>query len=458
MIKLTLAEVAQALNGRVIGKNVEFFGCGIDTRQYLQDRLYIALRGTRFDGHDFVNQAEKKGAVAVMLEKSMNCALPILQVDDTRKALGELASFWRQRFSKLSLVAITGSNGKTTVKEMLNAIFSQQFPMHPLCKQEALSVLATEGNFNNDIGMPLTLFKLGVQHHYAVIEMGANHRGEIGYLSRIAQPTVAGITLCAPAHLEGFETLENVAKTKGEIFSGLKSGGTALINHDDAFADLWRKMADSYNIMSFALDNTADVTAKDLQLKPEKSDFILCTPEGEIAIHLPLAGRHNVLNALIASAAALQCGSTLGEIQRGLANLSPVKGRLQVRKGIHQSTLLDDTYNANPASLQAALAVLKNYPAPRWLILGDMKELGEKSVIFHQDAAKFAKTMDVNTLWAMGEMTQQTVASFGQNARHFENHTALIAALRAELPEKSTVLIKGSRSMAMEKIVNAVKI
>lgn len=452
MIELYLNEAAQALDAELLGHNVKFKGCSTDTRLHLlPDTLYVALRGKHFDGHEFVKQAQQQGAAAVMVERSINCELPVLRVPNTRKALGNLAYFWRQRFD-LPLVAITGSNGKTTTKEMLRAIFAQQG-----------NVLANQGNLNNDIGVPLTLFNLQADHRYAVIEMGANHAGEIANLTHLAKPTVALITQCAPAHLDGFKDIEGVARAKGEIFTGLRNGGTAIINQDDDYADLWLSQLDvirhslSLNLSTFALDNPAEVTAHQLHLNDDSSDFILHTNSGDLPIHLPLLGRHNVMNALAATAGALACGCSLPAIQQGLQSIQPVKGRLQRCAGLNHTTLIDDTYNANPTSLNAALAVLKKNPPPHWLVLGDMNELGPHSEVFHRQAGQQAQAMGVQHLYATGSMTRYAVEGFGAGAQHFTEHDDLIDSLRNELPNGATVLIKGSRGMQMEKIVNALR-
>jgi len=461
MIALYLSEVAKALHATFSGDDIQFIGCSTDTRHLEPGAVYIALRGDRFDGHDFIMAAQKKGASALIIEKNsektVRCDLPTLRVADTRKALGDLAHLWRQRFY-LPLFAITGSNGKTTTKEMLKNILAQiPTASHVGTKGGTTKVLASQGNFNNDIGVPLTLFNLQAAHDYAVIEMGANHPGEIAYLSDIAQPTIATITQCAPAHLEGFKSVKGVALAKGEIFSHLKVGGVAIINNDDAYADLWRELAGEHPILTFALDKTADVKGINIQLNDSSSDFILQTKGGNIAIHLPLLGKHNIMNALAASACALACGCPLNVIQQGLQNMQPVKGRLHLCPGINGITLIDDAYNANPASLNAGLAVLSQNSSHNWLVLGDMKELGADSAEFHRQAGEQARKMGVERLWAIGEDSNHAVKSFGDGAQHFTCHTDLIQALQSELSPHITILIKGSHGMQMEKIVNALQ-
>jgi len=452
MIELSLTEIAPWLGAELPNTNVTFRGCSTDTRKLLPGSLYVALRGKFFDGHHFVKMAQQQGAVAAIVEHPVESDLPLLQVPNTYHALGKLAQFWRQRFT-LPVVAITGSNGKTTTKEILRAILAQQG-----------NVLASQGNFNNDIGVPLTLFNLNADHRYAVIEMGANHAGEIAYLTHLAQPTIAVITQCAPAHLDGFKDLDGVAHAKGEIFTGLPAGGTAVINQDDNYAELWhsqleilQRQPSMLQIETFGLTQPANVTALNIELTGTGSDFMLQTPVGKIPIHLPLLGRHNVMNALAATACALASGCTLEMIQRGLQSISPVKGRLQRTTGPDNSVLIDDTYNANPSSLNAAIAVLKQGSPPYWLVLGDMNELGVQSEEFHRQAGQAARAAGVQRLCATGSMTRYAVAGFGEGAKHFIDHEELLDYLKQELPAGATVLIKGSRGMQMEQIVNALK-
>ncbi|HHB92336.1 MAG TPA: UDP-N-acetylmuramoyl-tripeptide--D-alanyl-D-alanine ligase [Thioploca sp.] len=440
-----LTEIAPYLNATLIGSDIRFASCSIDTRQLQSGAIYIALAGENFDGHDFILQAQNNGAVAAVVSRNVKTDLPILLVDDTRNALGKLANLWRQNFD-LPMIAITGSNGKTTTKEMLKAIFTQQHS----------SVLATKGNLNNEIGVPLTLFNLNHEHSYAVVEMGANHIGEIANLTKIAQPTCAVITQCSPAHLEGFGTIERVAKAKGEIFTNLPTNGIAIINNDDEYARLWHSLAISHKINTYGLKNS-DVTATEINLGNTSSKFTLQTPIGNIAINLPLPGKHNIMNALAATACALTCGCSLRNIQQGLQIMQSVAGRLQIIKGKHGITLLNDTYNANPASLKAALQVLQNTSAPHWLAFADMGELGENSVEFHQQAGKLAKEFGVEKLWTIGNISHHAANSFGNGSCHFTDHTGLLQAISEQLPSSATLLVKGSRAMHMEKIVQALQ-
>ncbi|ALG67498.1 UDP-N-acetylmuramoyl-tripeptide--D-alanyl-D-alanine ligase [Beggiatoa leptomitoformis] len=444
MIQLSLGEIARVLQGRLIGSDIPFTGCYTDTRKPLAGGLYVALKGQQFDGHEFLPQVQAQGACAALVEQdNVKIDLPMVCVANTWQAVGQLAHYWRERFNP-PVVAVTGSNGKTTVKEMTRQILAQ-----------AGQVLATQGNLNNEIGLPLTLFQLEANHDFAVLEMGASKRGDIAYLSQIAQPSIAVVTLCAPSHLDGFKSVEGVARTKGEIFEHLPMSGIAVINQDDFYSGLWQELAGQRKIITFGLHKLATITAYDINLAVDHTQFILVTPLGEISIFLPLAGQHNVMNALAASACALASGCTLSHIQQGLNSFSAVKGRLQCYQGVKHCTVIDDTYNANPQSFQAALAVLSRYNSPRWLVMGDMKELGEQSAMFHQQLGESARQLGIARLWAVGDMSRFAVTAFGQGASHWTNQAAMISALLTELSENTTLLIKGSRSMQMEKVVQA---
>jgi UDP-N-acetylmuramoyl-tripeptide--D-alanyl-D-alanine ligase len=448
MINTHLSRVAYVLNAQQLGCDLYFRGCGIDSRENLTDKLFIALRGKNFDGHDFKAQALQNGAVALLVSTPQEINLPQLIVSDTRMALGQLAKFWRQQFT-YPTIAVTGSNGKTTTKEMLKAIFSIKG-----------QVLATKGNLNNDIGLPLTLLELDEYHDSIILEMGANHAGEIAYLTQIAQPNVALITQCAPAHLSGFKTIEGIAQAKGEIFSGLSSTGTAVINYDDNFAAYWRELAASNQIIQFGFNKSADVYAENIILAHGYTEFDLVCFNGKIRIKLPLSGRHNIANALAAASCALASNMQLDDIQQGLQSMSAVEGRLQIFTGLNHSTIINDTYNANPTSFKAALSVLQEYPAPRWLVMGDMGELGLESANLHGEIGEFANQVGVEQLWAVGDYSRYAVAAFGGIAQHFNSHEALLQELKTTLMQqpKVTILIKGSRSMTMEKITQALKI
>jgi UDP-N-acetylmuramoyl-tripeptide--D-alanyl-D-alanine ligase len=444
MIGMQLSEAARLLNAQHHGADVVFSGISTDTRTLKAQNLFVALQGTQFDGHHFLRQAGKQGAAAVLVSQLSDVSLPALEVVDTRRALGRLASVWRRRFS-LPLIAVTGSNGKTTVKEMVAAILKR-------CG----TVLVTQGNLNNDIGLPLTLLQLDVQHRYAVIEMGANHSGEIANLTDIAAPTVGLITNAGPAHLEGFGTLEGVARAKGELFAGLSEQGIAVLNHDDPHAPLWRELIGKRRSLSFGLQHPADVSA---EWEPDAhGSFIrMSTPQGRIETKLPLPGGHNVLNALAASAAALAAGAKLTDIQSGLETMQSVAGRLQIKPGIHDSTVIDDTYNANPASLAAAIEVLAKYPTAKWLVLGDMAELGTDAALLHEQAGRQARALSIDRLFACGDLSRGAVQHFSATGQHFATQQELINALQSTLKNTHgvTLLVKGSRSAQMEHVVTA---
>jgi UDP-N-acetylmuramoyl-tripeptide--D-alanyl-D-alanine ligase len=438
---MRLHEAAEALGARWAGEDVMLQGVGTDTRTLQPGQLFVALRGPHFDGHDYLAEAKAKGAAACMVERPVaNC--PALIVSDTRLALGKLARAWRRHFA-IPLLAVTGSNGKTTVKEMLASILAQQG-----------DTLATQGNLNNDIGLPLTLFGLDARHTSAVVEMGANHAGEIAYLTRLAEPTVAIITNAASAHLEGFGSLEGVARAKGEIFQGLGVNGTAIINADDRFAPLWRELAKNNNQLTFGLHQSADVSAR-WQAGVRGSDIQVTTPSGEFQCELALLGEHNVMNALAAITAAQAVGLPLKIIKQGLECMQPVPGRLQLKPGINGSRIIDDTYNANPASLTAAIQVLAGFAGKKILVLGDMGELGEDALTLHAEAGRVAKANGIDALYTVGAMAKAAAQAFEQGAQHFDDQASAIAALQPELTPNVTVLLKGSRLSHMERVVNA---
>lgn len=441
MIEFDLTEARDALKAGLHGPNTVFKGCVTDSRQVQTGQLYVALRGERFDGHEFCAEAESKGAAALLVEEEVKSRLPQLRVGDSRKALGQLAALWRKRFH-IPVIAITGSNGKTTVKEMLKSILGQSG-----------EVLATQGNLNNDIGLPLTLFNLNSNHRYAVLEMGANHPGEIAYLSAIARPAIAAITQCAPAHLEGFEDEEGVARAKGEIFSALDIDGTAIINRDDAYAGFWVNRAQPRRIIDFSLALKAAVSAGDIEVTADGQSFTLYSEADPCSIQLPLSGRHNISNALAAAACALAAGCSVKDVVTGLEGVSPVPGRLQAQTGIRGIHLIDDSYNANPASVLAAIKVLQDCPAPRWLVLGDMLELGEEAKDYHSRIGVAAREAGIEHLLCFGPLSKNSMEAFGQHGRHFVDISRLLMILEAEVQSGASVLVKGSRGMHMERAV-----
>jgi UDP-N-acetylmuramoyl-tripeptide--D-alanyl-D-alanine ligase len=443
MITMKLSKAAEFLGVKYRGKDIVFKGCSTDSRTLTGGELFIALKGIHFDGHDFIDAAIEHGAVAAMVEKGYQRKLPMLVVDDAKQAMGNLARSWRTTFHN-PLIAITGSNGKTTVKEMLVSILSRKGP-----------VLATQANLNNDIGVPLTLFGLDYEHDYAVIEMGANHPGEIAWLSNIARPTVALITQCAPAHLEGFGSIDGVAHAKAEIYDGLDKSGCAIINIDDDYAAFWQSKINNIRQLGFGIKKPADISAQSIQLstKTGQYSFILKTPSGSIDITLPIPGLHNVINSLAAAACAVALDFNIGIIKQGLEAIKPVKGRLEIKTGMNKSRIIDDTYNANPSSLNAALTVLKEFNGQHWLVLGDMNELGDNEKDLHEKAGIAARNSGVSKLFAIGTLSQFTVDKFGKGGEFFTSIEELTNRLQTEISNDVTVLVKGSRAMHMERVV-----
>lgn len=446
---MALSEAALATKGRLMGRDVTFIGVTTDSRKVAAGDLFIALKGERFDGHDYVAQCFEQGALAAMVNERSTLSAqlagkPLVVVPDTRLGLGDLAAHWRGKFA-VPLAAITGSNGKTTVKEMLASI------LRAACGEEG--VLATEGNLNNDIGLPLTLLKLRANHRYAVAEMGMNHPGEIAYLTRIARPTIALINNASAAHLQGLGSVEAVARAKGEIFEGLSTDGIAVINADDAAAPLWRQLAAPHRVLTFGLEQPADVSA-DYALEPDVSELCLKTAQGNIEARLAVPGLHNVNNALAAAAAALAMGMPPATIAAGLAAFSGVKGRLQRKAGCCGAVVVDDTYNANPASMRAAIGVLASMPGKKIFVMGDMGELGADAAELHREIGAEAKAAGIDAVYALGEMSRNAVTAFGPGASHFDTAEALGLTLRNELTAGTAILVKGSRFMRMERVVD----
>ena len=443
---MMLSDVIKAVDGKLLGDDVSFRSVSTDTRTLEQGDLFVALQGPRFDAHDYIEEARMKGAIAAMVSRRVKSELPLLLVADTRMGLGRLAAAWRARYT-IPMIAVTGSNGKTTVKGMLAIILGQ-------CGQ----VLATQGNLNNEVGVPLTLLRLDENHRFAVIEMGANGPGEINYLSSLVKPAVAIITNAAPAHLEGFGDISGVARAKGEIFSGLSADGMAVINADDSRVGLWRVMIGKHRCYSFGIHNPADVTARDLRVNPNSCySFVMHTPAGVIDINLKLAGKHNIMNALAACAATLAVGMNLDQIKAGLEAMQAVKGRLQLKKGIHNCRVVDDTYNANPGSMRPVFEVLAAHRGKKILVLGDMGELGNAARAFHEQVGRQARATGVDLLYTVGEHAGISAGAFGKGAQHFASQDELIVALCTELNKETDsetmVLVKGSRFMRMERVV-----
>lgn len=445
---LTLSELSFALDAIHQGNDVKFTGVSTDTRTLTAGDLFVALQGPNFDGNDYVEQAAAKGAVAALVSKSLQASIPTLQVADTRVALGQLAALQRQLWdaeAKKPLIAITGSCGKTTTKTMIAAIM-----------QQLGTVLASQGTLNNDIGMPLTLVKLSETHKSAVIEMGANHEGEISYLTSLAQPTIAVLTNVAPVHMEGFGSLDVIARTKAEIFLGLGVSGVAIINADDHYAKQWQQALQDRKVISFAIVNDADVRGSDITINAVgKASFVLHIGAEQIQINLPLLGSHNVMNALAAAAASYVAGASLQDIKTGLENLEPVKQRLVRRRGLQGIAIIDDSYNANPLAYRAAFEVLALSAGEKVLVMGQMNEMGEMSEQYHADVGQEAKKYGIKRLYGYGPLTQSAVKAFGANAEYFAEQEQLISALKKVLHPDMTILIKGSRGMKMENVVAA---
>lgn len=442
----TLKNLATVLGASFSGDDVMFSSVSTDTRNIKKNSLFVALKGPNFDAHDYLDQAKDNGAVAALVSRNVKSDLPQIKVEDTLLALGQMANARRNSFSG-KVIGLTGSNGKTTVKELIASIL-----------QLSGKVLATNGNFNNDIGLPLTLLRLENNEKFAVIEMGANHPGEINYLSKITRPDIALITNAGAAHLEGFGSLEGVAKAKGEIFGGLTADGTAVINLDDDYAEYWLSVSDKYKQKTFSLsDESADVYATNIQPIKAGSQFSLhINGQKEIVINLPLSGKHNVANALVASAVASVCGVAVSQIKEALESFKMVKGRLTFIEGKHHSTVIDDTYNANLDSTKAALNVLKELKTDQsetCFVFGDLFESGSDAKKIHQDVGQYAREQGIDQLLTVGEMSKLATECFGDGARHFQSKKDLAEYLLSRLSEKSVVLIKGSRGMKMEEIV-----
>lgn len=439
MNALLLSEMAVMLGATQVGSDLRLSAVFTDSRMQQERGLFVALHGDRFDGHDFIEQAKAAGAGAALVDRAGDWGLPYLLVEDTRLALGRLAAAWRARLP-VQLVGITGSNGKTTVKEMTASILRQCRP-----------TLATEGNLNNDIGVPLTLLRLTAEHAYGVIEMGASRQQEIAYLADLVRPAVGLITNAGPSHLQGFGSLDGVARGKGELLQALPNDATAVINADDVYAPLWRDLAGTRQVVDFGLSPTAIVNAHSI----DGSRFVLSAPSGETEVRLALPGRHNIMNALAAAAAAIALTIPLDQIARGLSQVPSVPGRLVRQSAMAGATLLDDSYNANPNSLRVGLEVLSEEPGERWLVLGDMGELGTDAEAMHAQAGELARVLGVQRLFAVGQLASTAAKAFGGDGEIFENKENLIARMREILHPQVTALVKGSRSSGMEQVVAA---
>ena len=441
MITAALSQLLQAIpQARLIGEDVSFTGAGIDTRTLRPGNLFIAIRGERYDGHDFVEQAVEQGAVALVVEEPSECNCPQLVVPGTRSALGAIAAWWRFQVNP-TVVAVTGSNGKTTTKEMLAQIFSV-----------AGKTMATQGNFNNDIGVPLTLMRLEATDRFAVIEIGANHHGEIDQIVPWVKPDVALITMIGPCHLEGFGTLEGVAKAKSEIFSTLGECDVAVIPSDDAFAAVLAANSDRAKQWFFGESDHSD-----LRICFEGEVVIFSAKGEEAELHLQLQGRHNIQNAAAAAAAALAAGVSLDHVMQGLAAVQPVKGRLQLRPEILDYRIIDDSYNANPASFRAAIDTLASADEKTCLVMGDMGELGGDEEAFHEEVGRYARATGIDFLFALGDWSFAAVQEFGAGGTHAKSINNLVEEFMRVVPQGSCVVVKGSRFMRMERFIESLE-
>lgn len=441
---LSLKQIADATDGQLFGNDCRVVALSTDSRKVEKGSAYLALKGERYDGHDFVADAVAKGAVAAIVSRPVELDLPKVQVANTLLALGLIAALNRQAF-RGPVLALTGSCGKTTCKEMLVAIL-----------RRSNRVLATDGNLNNEIGVPLTLLNIKGEHDLAIIEMGAAKPGDIAYLCQFAKPDVALITNAAPAHLEGFGSLQAVANTKGEIYQALPENGTAVVNADDPFAGQWRSQTVANKVLTVSrVNRDSDFFASDIQVTATGTRFQLHTPAGEQTVSLSVLGAAMVSNALLAAAAAWAVGASVADIGKGLAAVKAVKGRLHVQV-LRDFTLIDDSYNANPSSVAAAIDVLATFSGRRVLVLGDMAELGVDTERLHHDIGVYAAQSGIDRLLSCGSLSRFTTQGAGAMATHFADRDALLADLQNQLQTGDSILIKGSRSAGMEVVVNVI--
>ena len=452
---MTLAQTAAVLDGELRGADVRFDDVCTDSRTLKKGDLFVALRGEKYDGHDFVGQAATVGAVAALVDRAYvdtaaNTALglPVAAVADTTVALGALAAHWRRQFH-IPLIAVVGSNGKTTVKEMIAICLREHFG--------DAAVLATRGNLNNHIGLPLTLLALREAHRVAVVEVGMNHPGETAQLAAIAAPTIAVINNAQREHQEFMRSVADVAVEHASLITTLAKDGLAVINADDAHAGVWRAAAGARRVRDFGLQHSAAVRAQ-CRMQTASAHLDVTTPEERAALELPLAGEHNVRNALAAIAAATAAGASLAACARALARFVAVKGRLQIKTGRNGAMLIDDTYNANPDSVRAAIDVLAQVPGRKLLVLGDMGEVGTQGAAFHEEIGVYARVAGIDGLYALGELAALTARVFGAGARHYPRIEELLADVEGVLGPHTALLVKGSRFMQMERVVRGIEI
>ena len=444
-MKLDLTFAAEAMNGTLHGDNCSFNGVSTDSRTIGAGELFIALSGPNFDGNQFVSHASSKGAAAAVVTALTSEDIPQIEVEDTRIALGQLCAAWRDQHD-VTVVGVTGSNGKTTLKELIAACLSSVAP-----------TLATEGNLNNDIGMPLMMSRIDKSHRYAVLEMGANAAGEIGYLTGLAKPDVVTITNAAAAHLEGFGSIEGVAHAKAEILQGDPRPGAAVLNADDEYYSYWQTLVEDVDVLSFGLNEDADIRADQIETGTDQTHFTMHLLDTTIELTLPLAGVHNVRNACAAAAIATALDVPAENIREALESVNPVSGRLMPLPGLNGSTLYDDSYNANPLSVIAAAEFLASLGGESWLVLGDMFELGDDAERMHRDVGDAIRESGVNRLFTFGELSAAASEEFGEGAESYESLEALVSDVQAGLSGDVNVLVKGSRGMRMERVVDAVR-
>ena len=440
----SLALAADCMNGSLHGSDRPFAGISTDTRSIRDGELFFALQGPNFDGHDYVGKAKASGAAGAVVSSLVEDDIAQITVDDAKLALGRFGAAWRKS-RNVHVVGITGSNGKTTLKELVAACLNSKAP-----------TLATQGNLNNDIGMPLMLARISEEHEYAVLEMGANHVGEIAYLANLANPDVVVITNAAAAHLEGFGSMDGVARAKGEILEIADRPNFAVLNADDAYYEYWTSLVQDVATLSFGFSSSADIRADEIESSATGSRFTLHMPDASIRVSLPLPGVHNVLNACAAAAVALALDIDGQQIKAALESIVPVDGRLRALAGINGCTLFDDSYNANPLSAIAAAEFLANLDGESWLVLADMKELGEGAKDLHREVGASARASGVDRLFALGDLARNYVDGFGDGAEWYGDIDSLLADV-GKVGNSVNILVKGSRSMRMERVVDALR-
>ena len=459
---ITFSELQQRFGGELINGDLAFERLVIDSRQVETGDLFLAVKGARFDAHQFIPQVIEAGAAGLVVSEPQDCDLPQWLVPDTQLALGQIGQFNRERFAS-PVIGVTGNSGKTTVKEMLGAILTQTG-----------NTLITQGNLNNEFGVPLTLLRLTEEYQFAVIELGANHLGEIAYTAALAQPHVGIVLNVTGAHVGEFGSMENIAQAKGELISALSKSGTAVINADDTFAAHWYQLAGERQVILFGTDHddsrgfewltkldngkTQWLTSRDIRRNDQGYSFELCFPNREVTVNLQVPGRHNVSNALAAAAAAFANGLKAEQIITGLESFSGVSGRLQTVAGLKGATVLNDSYNANPGSVRVAIDTLTDCPGKQILVLGDIGELGDSSLTAHYELGRYAKQAGIDHLLTLGAASERASLAFGPGASHWQDRDLLIEELMTQLQADCTVLIKGSRAAAMELVVEAIKL